>query len=285
MIARGDRFPDALAAAFLAGSFNGGGPVLLTPPDHLSADALDALKALRTRIVYIVGDATAVGANVESELRRNGFDTFRFGGATRYDTAASVAAANDEGIGSLGSSGRTAIVVNGETYPDAVAAGPLSFAKLLPILLTPPDRLGDQAARALTERRIQHVLIVGGEAAVQPQVEAAIVAKGVTVERVAGADRTATAAALAEFLGSRLGWSYAHVNLARGDAFPDAVAGGPHGGRELAPILLTVDPGTLGTATKAFLEAHRGQVDTMHGFGDRTAISDAVLAEAQAAAS
>jgi putative cell wall-binding protein len=259
--------------------------VLLTPPDKLSANALHALQALNTRIVYLVGDATAISGDVEAELRRNGFDTFRFGGATRYDTAAAVAAANDEGIGSLGTLGRTAIVVSGETFPDAIASGPLSFAKLLPILLTPPDRLASQTDRALSERRIQHVVIVGGEVAVQPQVEAMIRAKGISVQRVAGQDRTATAVAMAEFLASTVGWSMDHVNLARGDAFPDAVAGGPHGGRELAPIVLTVDPTTLGAATKAFLERHRGEVAALHAFGDRTAISDAVLEEAQASSS
>jgi hypothetical protein len=83
---------------------------------------------------------------------------------------------------------------------------------------------------------------MGGVNAVSAAVATELQGMGITVTRVEGADRTETARAFANWLKSNLGFSSSLMDVARGDLFPDALAGGPHSGKEKAPILLTWTP-------------------------------------------
>jgi hypothetical protein len=83
------------------------------------------------------------------------------------------------------------------------------------------------------------VLITGGTGAISPVVENQVEALGVTTERVAGADRYATAVALADVAIDRYGFASGHLDVATGQAFPDALTGGPHAGQTRGPLLLT----------------------------------------------
>ena len=74
------------------------------------------------------------------------------------------------------------------------------------------------------------------------------------------------------------------MNLARGDGFADALAGGPHGGEERAPILLTASVDDLTTATRDFLRSRAGTISSIDVLGDTTAVSDAVVEQARTAA-
>ena len=119
----------------------------------------------------------------------------------------------------------------------------LAYSAHFPVLLTPQGGLGPEAAQGITQLGIQRVILLGGLTALSQAVEDQIRDKSVNVTRIAGADRTETATAIAEFaLGiPSLGFSKSHVNLARGDQDgmgADALAGGPHAGRERSPILL-----------------------------------------------
>lgn len=89
---------------------------------------------------------------------------------------------------------------------------------------------------------------------------------------------------VADHFAEQRGAPFTHVNLARGDTFPDALAGAPHGGAEDAPILFTESPTELGAATRAWLAAHADQIESIHVFGSTEAVSDAVLADARQAA-
>jgi hypothetical protein len=68
----------------------------------------------------------------------------------------------------------------------------------------------------------EQVYVVGGPAAVSDNVLAEIRAMGLTVNRIAGPNRQATAIALFEFAAQKFNWKATHVNLARGDNWPDA---------------------------------------------------------------
>ena len=54
------------------------------------------------------------------------------------------------------------------TFPDALAAGPLAYARALPLVLTDPGALSPQAAQTLVDLGIQQVVIAGGPTAVSP---------------------------------------------------------------------------------------------------------------------
>lgn len=287
VLARGDLFPDALAAAHLAGAFNGGGPILLTLPDHLPSTTLSELKRLDVRRVQIMGSDDAVSADIEATLRSEGFETRRTAGATRYETAVAASTPDPDNAGDV------ALLASGERFADAMAAGPLSYPPApqgLPLLLTPTNSLHPATRDALVAHHIARVIILGGTASVSTAVEAQVRAicptttSCIQVERIAGRNRSETATRIADHLVEESGDPVLHVNLARGDAFPDALAGAAHAGDETGPILFAESPTSLGDATRDWLRAHADTIESIDVFGDSGAVSDAVVADARAAA-
>jgi putative cell wall-binding protein/uncharacterized protein YkwD len=73
---------------------------------------------------------------------------------------------------------------------------------------------------------------------------------GVTIKRLAGSDRYATAAAISR---ARFGSGASTVFIATGASFPDALAGSPAAARARGPILLT-GRGSLPSATRSELD-------------------------------
>ena len=78
---------------------------------------------------------------------------------------------------------------------------------------------------------LEQVVVVGGPGAVSEQVVRDVQALGLSVRRLAGADRQETAVEVFEFAEQEFGWTLEHVNLARGDGYADALAAAPHAGR------------------------------------------------------
>ncbi|WP_168583400.1 cell wall-binding repeat-containing protein [Gephyromycinifex aptenodytis] len=91
------------------------------------------------------------------------------GGNNRFETARKIAKAFSE-------YGEHAIITSGVNYPDALSSGYLSQRMDAPILLT--DAIGqkvpEDTLESLRERGVRKVFIVGGPAAVSPQVEATL---------------------------------------------------------------------------------------------------------------
>jgi putative cell wall-binding protein len=283
LLARGDLFPDALAGNYLAGSLSGGAPVLLTRTDSLPAETDAALKTLATTRVIILGGPAAVSTAVEAQLRDKNLQVERAAGDTRFDTAQRIA--ERQGATNVGSvdNSKTAILASGRNFPDALAGGPLSYASKLPTLITEPNTLSPQARSAFTNLAIRQVLLLGGPAAVAPAVEDQVKAMGITVVRLQGANRQETATKIAQYALDKLAFNKAHANLARGDGFADALSGGPHGGKELSYILLTLSPTVLSIETRDFLNLQSSTLTSGHIFGGLAAVSAPVEQEAQTA--
>ena len=265
VLARGDAFPDGLAASFLAGLEDA--PILLTQSDDLPAATAHAIDELDAEEVIVVGGPAAVGRAVVAQLDDLVDDVDRLQGRDRFDTAAVLAGLADR-AGTLSDlSGRsdddlaTAIVASGRNFPDALAAGPLAHAAGVPILLTEADTL-PAATRAALRDGVEQVLVAGGPAAVSDTVVAQLRSlPGIrVVERVSGADRGATAAAMAELLVDELDWPGQRAALTLGTSFPDALTLAPAAARLQAPVLLTSSPSELGGATA---DALRGGCDTL----------------------
>jgi len=175
--------------------------------------------------------------------------TSRVGGANRYDTARLAALANFPG----GSA--TAVLASGENFPDGLAAADLAGSLGAPLLLTPAASLAAETVAALATLRVHTIYVVGGAAAVSAGVIAQLQGLGYIVPAaVAGADRYATAAAVATAstafapIGTVGGRKTAII--ATGANFPDALASGAASYKAHLPILLT-DPATLSAATSA----------------------------------
>lgn len=283
IIATGLNFPDALAASYLAGG--GQAPILLTPTGSLAPEAAAALTALGSTGVVIVGGTDAVSTVVENDLRSRNLVVQRIFGGDRYATAKALAESQPAtGIGIFPGQGRTAIVASGDNFPDALAGGPLAYSQGYPLLLTPKDTLSPLTSASLTNLGIRHVLLLGGADAVSDATASQIQGLGIIVRRVSGGTRAATAAAVADLAVAQLGYGTGHVNLARGDEFPDALTGGSHGGSERRVLLLTANRDILDPATESFLTRNAAAIDTIDIFGGTLAITDATAAAARRAA-
>jgi putative cell wall-binding protein len=276
--------PDALAGNYLAGLERA--PILLTTPGSTPEVTRQALVALGAKRVIILGGPSAVSAAQAAALD-NTYAVERVGGRDRYETAALIAA-RPVPAGVVAQ--KTAIVARGDVFPDALVSGPISYRANYPILLTRPGGIDSFTSGALRSLGITNVIIAGGLQAVSATAETQIKSAGgttpIAVRRFAGADRTSTATAMATFATSELGFAFArtHANLARGDQMADAVAGGPHAGREGSVILLAANSTTLGSGTAAYLAAESISLEGGHVFGGPAAVSNAVIAAATDAA-
>lgn len=172
----------------------------------------------------------------------------------------------------------------------AASSPAASAANPFPILLTEQDDLPEVTERALADLDIGRVLIVGGPNAVSDDVADRVSGEPlyINVDRLAGPNRMATAAAVARRArqltesGADSGFGYdgSRALVARGDDFSDALAAGPLGGLRHAPVLLTPEPDRLGQATAAWLADDCPILEEVRAVGGPAALSDEVLADA-----
>lgn len=294
ILVSGRNWTDAVVAAPLAGHL--GTAVLATPSGELRADAAAFLKRVGVSAARIIGansDTKGVGPTVVSALDRLRITTVRTAHSDQYTTSAHVA--NAIGTpGDMGDLGSTAVVASGEVFADALVAGAFAARGRHPVLLTPADELHDSAATYLGDLQVEHVVLMGGTAALSANVEASIRALGIKVTRIAGATRYDTAVKAAELTTGRYGndcFSTRRAGLARARVPFDSFSAGPLLGRLCAPLLLA-DPGSIPDDTAAYLDGIRqGAAEGGHEtvdvrvFGGDAAVSQAAIDEYAAPAS
>ncbi len=304
VIANGTDFPDAAVGANLLSGYYGPGPVLLTRANAVPQPVVDVIKALHIPQFFVVGGTTVVDTSVEQRLQALGDVYATFRGSDRYATGARVAQSAFDAEANYPAEldgMRTAFLVSGIAATDGLAAAPLTYAvregsvtpprpeSKFPLLLTQPDVLSvttRDALRSITggNRPIQQVIVIGGAAAVSEAVLSQVRALGLSARRISGVDRQATAVAVADFAIQTLGWNPTHVILVRGDDPADAASAAPYAGENRAPLLFTLSPDQLGSATADYLRAHAGAIQSIDVLGGPGAVSDAVIAQARAAA-
>jgi hypothetical protein len=200
--------------------------------------------------------------------------------AERVGTAASTAAASVElaraAFDEDGSAAH-AVLARADVFADAMAGGPLAGMDG-PLLLTPTGGL-DGGVRAELERVLpagSTIYLLGGEAALGADIEEALAARW-EVQRLSGAGRHETAAAIADVVRDRSGSRTVMVARAGpddGSPWADALAGGAYGARTGIPVLLT-DTDRLSPATRDALVG----VEKAIVLGGAAAVSDAVARE------
>jgi lactocepin len=268
VVATGEGFKDALAAAGLAGL--DGGPVVLTAGKSLSRQAETQLKALKPSKVYVAGGTFAVSDGVLSAIQRvTGVRPERVFGQTSASTSAALAKAGGSRWGG------TAIIATNKSFKDALSVAPISYAKHWPILLADNGKsLNADVIKALKDCGIRRAYIVGGTAAVTPNVEKQLRDNGVELaERLAGKNGVETSRKIADFALDN-GLTVANMAFATSQNFPDALAGAALCGRNGSVLLLCDDkaPGNLSFATD-----HASGIQTGYVFGGNLAFSDKLM--------
>ncbi len=276
IIASRTSFPDAISASGLAGVL--GYPILLTDPSYLPSETSAEIDALRSgsdgfRIV-VVGGESAVSGDVYWLLGHTyGWGGIsRISGQTRYDTCAALYSAAPSS-----SWGTTAIVCNGENYPDALSASPYAYAAKAPVFLASSDGgLTEGEVSAINGNPgIESVVIVGGTSVVPQWVDSLFPDK--SVERIPGDNRYSTAVKVSDMAAREGVLSWSDCGFVSGDNFPDALAAGPAQGSRRG-ILLQVT-GTDYSYDRHVIEAlpSRG-VGSLRWYGGPAAIPDALRA-------
>jgi SpoIID/LytB domain protein len=191
----------------------------------------------------------------------------RLAGDDRYETAAAVAAKFPVGV-------PVAYVASGAAFADALAGAARAGSQGGPVLLTASGSLPAATKSALTRLTPGRIVVLGGPGAVTESVLTALkpyTTGGVT--RVSGADRYATAAAVAADYPSGLPTVY----VASGADFPDALAAAAVGAARDEPVLLT-RAGSLPEATaKAITRLAPAKIVVMGGTGSVSAAVESQL--------
>ncbi|MBW6469538.1 MAG: cell wall-binding repeat-containing protein [Coriobacteriia bacterium] len=279
VLATGESWPDALGAAGLAGAV--GGPVLLTKRTNLPQPVVDEIQRLAPDRVLVVGGTAAVADEVVNQLRETGPTTVeRIAGADRYQTAALVAQRlvdelEASGVGFDG----VAYVATGEQFADALSVSPVSARRVRPVLLVHPEGIPEVTAAVLGRLKIDTAYVVGGESAVAPSVVARLETDGVSVVRISGVNRYATALAVADH-GLGEGLSRTSVGIATGVSFADALAAGAALGQDSPPaVLYLIAPSGLDQSLRDALRTHRIDIGVARVYGGPLAVPDRLLSE------
>jgi hypothetical protein len=260
VLARSDAFADALAATPLAAAERA--PLLLTASTSLDDAVLDELARVLApgRTVYLLGGTAALSDDIRQRLESWGYQTVRYAGSDRYETAAVVA---ERGLGAP----RTVVLTTGLDFPDALAAGAVA-ARIGGAVLLTAGTSGSPAASRYVARHRPTRYAIGGPAAVADA--------GATP--VVGADRyeTAVLAARRFFTGP------AAAGVASGHSFPDALAGGAHAAHADGPLLLLPTSGGLPVSVQIYLRELTA-APCAFVYGGTAAIDDSMVAALRSA--
>ena len=197
-------------------------------------------------------------------------NTRRVAGGSRIETAVELSKLTHD-------TADTVVIARSDNFPDALAGAPLAAKLGAPILLTSSARLDDVTRAEVQRLRASTAVLLGGESALTPQVEADLREAGVgTVERLAGDTRWATAAEIARRVGGNEVYVVEGLNPDPNRGWPDAVSVSPLAAFQERPILL-VSQGELPPATAGALDDLRVRRATI--VGGEGAVSGAVAGQ------
>ena len=222
IISSGKQFADALAGTYLAKVKNA--PILICNGKN-EADIRDYINKNLEKggCVYILGGPNAVPEKYG--LKLSGYSVRRIAGDTRYET-------NLEILKYLGVTNEEIIVCTGTSFADSLSASALGK----PILLINGNKKDLTVAQKeyLSELAAEKFYIIGGEVAINKELENAIGAYG-DVERIGGETRHETSTMIAE----KFFDIPEQMVIAFSKNFPDGLCGGVLAATMNAPMILT----------------------------------------------
>lgn len=259
ILATGQDFPDALAAGPLSVQMDA--PILLTRKTLIPESVKEFISYAEVKNVTIIGGTEVISQDIENYLKNKmGLNVERIAGINRFDTAAKIA---DRLVNVYGE--KTAYVVNGRNFPDALSISPVAGEQGAPILLTESDSIPQATLNKVS--KYDEFFVIGGPSAVSEKIASQLG----TVTRISGENRYETSARVAEF------FDYLSVNneayIATGANFADALTGAPIAAYYTGPLLLT-PPNYLHEDAKNYIKAYDVIMFTI--FGGKSAVSETV---------
>ena len=220
------KFADALSGSYLASVKKA--PILLYTSGNLAAENLAFIKENLSKngTVYLLGGEAAVPASVADAVE--GYKVERLYGNDRYETNRAIL--NEAGLANA----KEILIATGDNFADCLSAS----ATGLPIMLVKgtATELNDQQIEFLKGLKGKKFTILGGEAAVSAELEAAIESViGADVERIKGEKREETSTLIAKKYFATADFAL----IAYSKNYPDGLAGGVLANALGAPLLLT----------------------------------------------
>jgi putative cell wall-binding protein len=218
---------------------------------------------------YVIGGQPSVSATTFASLETAlSGDTTRVAGPDRYRTAAAVAAL----VHDIAGTPPRVFLASGQTFADALAAGPLAFASASPILYATSTGVPQVTRDAVASIGATHTVILGRSASVFAGAEALL--PGAT--RIGGGDRFRTSAQFATWAVTEGLLDPSRPVLATGLDFPDGLASAPFAALRQAPLLLTRRD-ALPDQVSYFLDGHAAALRRVTVLGGPRTIGDQVV--------
>ncbi|MBQ6662422.1 MAG: cell wall-binding repeat-containing protein [Firmicutes bacterium] len=254
-VADGTNYPDALAGSFLAALKKA--PIISIDKNNpAAANTQGALAYIKKNLkpkgtVYLLGGTGSVPQVLEKTLQGYGFTVKRVWGPNRYTSNLAILQEAKVAAGS------EIIVCTGADFADALSAS----ATGKPVLLVGGNALLAEQKAYLQAARAGRFTIIGDQTVVPATIEAELKAFA-PVSRITGKTTYERSVAIARkyFPGVQ-----AHINIADGKNFPDALCGGPMAVLSGGSLLLVDDQSAILDPVLAYVKAARTYQVTVYG--------------------
>lgn len=166
IIANGWGFADALSVSSTASSK--GYPIFMTGDTYLPEETKDLISDIEPDNVYIIGEQGSVKDEVINQLKSlmpslEDKNIIRISGQTRYETSLNICKYFDMDTD-------TAVLANGENFPDALSGSALGSKLTAPILLTDGNDISNQK-NLIDEKKYKNIILLGGIGVIDLPVE------------------------------------------------------------------------------------------------------------------
>jgi putative cell wall-binding protein len=282
---------DPLAASGLTWVY--GAPILLVRSDEVPSAVMNAIAGMAAAnggvTVHVVGGPVSIPDDrlIEIQARVPTAATERvLPAGNRYELAASIARRMDAERPSghlipATTSDQRVLIANGadpDKFFDALALSPIAAKTGFPIVLVTRDSIPRESAQVLNDLGLHYRIIAGGPATISEAVVNELGAGYHPTQRWWGADRYATARAIAkEAKDQTPPWLQPH-NVGVAARLPDALTGGAFMGLRAGPILVTGGD-ALSSEPRSFLENNTTQIGECCVIGGPVSITDATKTE------
>lgn len=243
---------------YLYDEAKGDAEIIFTPEDEDKNYCMSSVIADKNGTLYYTNDSgnlfavkSVITKPTDPKTPSSEIKTIRISGSSRIETANKIAAKGWK-------TAKTVVLASANSFPDAMAGGPLAYALDAPILLTNNGALEDSLISEIKSLNAEEIVILGGDAAVSQDIETAL-AEDYTVTRISGANRFETAVKIAkELLKTTNKDTFENIFIASGNNFPDALTVSPAAAISSEPILFAYGSAnadlTLETTTAKYIK-------------------------------